>query len=82
MHCSRVFSYTCQSGDILTDWRSSIGSNALTIVNDYFRTNNLTSTASIKDFVAYAVKPPFPFIYAEPNGDKACPSLSTVRSTY
>lgn len=56
-----------QCGDILLDWRSSIGSTALVLLQIFFETNKLT-TVEIVNYVEWAYAPEhrqFNFIYKD-----------------
>lgn len=69
-----------QAGNILNDWRTTIGTGALNVVKNYFLLPaNHFHEERIKKFVRWALNPmKFNFIYGDPNADAVCNGSTTL----
>ena len=72
-----MIQYTFQAGNILNDWRTSIGNGALNVVKNYFlHSGNRFDRDRIAHFVRWALDSrKFNFIYAAPNAEAVCLDL-------
>jgi len=66
-----------QAGDILIDWRSSIGSTAMNLVTSFFKERDYDSE-DIKEYVEWALTG-FNFLYADPEGPVVSGSATNIR---